>query len=354
MNEYELAVSYYLCFHQLEGKVEKVQDPLNVGDSSLELILEKESPTKDSQWKSEEVVDNTEIIDSSTGSIFSAAGPAPFQGDILERPDLVWTEDVWTAEKEEKAIESIKSQGDPITPYWRNHYVNKAGSYWNDFYKRNQDHFYKDRHYIHVVFPELSTISNTTKYLLEVGCGVGNAVLPLLDINPSLHITAIDFAKSAIQILQNTIATKLPTEKQQRMTAAVCNIANDPLPVPSNSLDYTLCMFVLSAVPPECHISVFKKLYMGLKSGGKLFFRDYGRYDEAQLRFKKGCKLDDHFYVRQDGTCSYFFTIEELTEIVTTIGFQIEELYYIYRQYANRQQRKARYRVWVHCKLIKP
>ena len=36
------------------------------------------------------------------------------------------------------------------------------------------------------------------------------------------------------------------------------------------------------------------------------------RYDEAQLRFKKGSKLSDNFYVRQDGTCSYFFTLEQL------------------------------------------
>jgi hypothetical protein len=36
------------------------------------------------------------------------------------------------------------------------------------------------------------------------------------------------------------------------------------------------------------------------------------RYDEAQLRFKKGSKLDDNFYVRQDGTCAYYFDTSEL------------------------------------------
>lgn len=80
----------------------------------------------------------------------------------------------------------------------------------------------------------------------------------------------------------------------------------------------------------------------------------FSRFDEAQLRFKKGSKLDDNFYVRQDGTCSYFFSVEEFTILAQSVGFIIEEAYPIQRQYANRQQKKARYRVWIHAKFIKP
>ncbi len=78
------------------------------------------------------------------------------------------------------------------------------------------------------------------------------------------------------------------------------------------------------------------------------------RYDEAQLRFKKGSKLDDNFYVRQDGTCSYFFSLQELQNLAQQVGFVCEENDFILRQYANRQQKKARYRVWIHAKLVKP
>ncbi len=80
---------------------------------------------------------------------------------------------------------------------------------------------------------------------------------------------------------------------------------------------------------------------------------DANRYDEAQLRFKKGSKLEENFYVRQDGTCSYFFSTDEINALASAAGFAVEELHYILRQYANRQQKKARYRVWIHAKLVK-
>ena len=82
--------------------------------------------------------------------------------------------------------------------------------------------------------------------------------------------------------------------------------------------------------------------------------RDYGRHDEAQLRFKKGSKLGDNFYVRQDGTCSYFFSEAEIQALASSSGLIVEECFMIKRQYANRKEQAARRRAWIHAKLRKP
>ncbi|KAJ3626983.1 hypothetical protein MTP99_014392 [Tenebrio molitor] len=43
--------------------------------------------------------------------------------------------------------------------------------------------------------------------------------------------------------------------------------------------------------------------------------KDYGVYDMAQLRFKAGHKISENLYMRQDGTRSYYFSVEFLTNV---------------------------------------
>ena len=51
--------------------------------------------------------------------------------------------------------------------------------------------------------------------------------------------------------------------------------------------DYGILIFVLSATKPEEHEKAAEKISKVINKGGILYFRDYARYDMAQIRFAK-------------------------------------------------------------------
>ncbi|XP_064614176.1 tRNA N(3)-methylcytidine methyltransferase METTL2-like [Liolophura sinensis] len=299
--------------------------------------------------------------------------------------DVVWGEDQET-EARQVTEEQIKHRLDANT---KEKYETEAGEYWNSFYGQHQNRFFKDRHWLFTEFPELATanchgnkkdnstdssnqmeeakvdiseneLSTSESYpgenakfrILEVGCGVGNTVFPVLQTNngPDLMVYCCDFSSTAIQIVREHVDYDVC-----RCHAFVYDITSDwPLPFPHNSLDVITLIFVLSAISPDKMQQAVTRLAEHLKPGGVILFRDYGRYDMAQLRFKKGRCLSENFYVRGDGTRVYFFTQDELRSLFTKAGLLEEQNSVDRRLQVNRGRQLKMYRVWIQCKYRKP
>ncbi|EIE80108.1 hypothetical protein G6F46_012207 [Rhizopus delemar] len=144
---------------------------------------------------------------------------------------------------------------------------------------------------------------------------------------------------------------------ESRCKAFVCDLTNDLLTdsITPNSLDLVSALFVFSAIPPEKMEFALKNIYSVLKPGGRVLFRDYGIYDEAQIKFSKASdkRLDDNFYVRQDGTMSYFFSTEDLKSRFEAVGFSTIECQYVYRETTNRQKELRIDRIFAQAKFEK-
>ena len=157
--------------------------------------------------------------------------------------------------------------------------------------------------------------------ILEIGAGAGNTVFPLLkhNRNQNLMIHAVDFSKKAVALMQSS-----DLFNPKHMVASQWDIASESLPsrLSLGSVDVVVLIFAFSALSPKQWVQAVRNVYRVLRPGGEVCFRDYGRGDLAQVRFKKGRWLGENFYVRGDGTRVYFFEEDELRRIW---GGRVEE-----------------------------
>ncbi|XP_006007518.1 tRNA N(3)-methylcytidine methyltransferase METTL2 isoform X2 [Latimeria chalumnae] len=195
--------------------------------------------------------------------------------------------------------------------------------------------------------------ASATYCILEVGCGVGNTVFPILQINndPGLFVYCCDFSATAMELVQNH-----PDYDPTRCFSFVHDLCDEgsSYPMPDGSLDIIILIFVLSAIHPDKMQMAINHLSKLLKPGGMILLRDYGRYDMAQLRFKKGRCLSENFYVRGDGTRVYFFTQDDLESLFTVAGLEKVQNIIDRRLQVNRGKQLKMYRVWIQCKYRKP
>ena len=237
--------------------------------------------------------------------------------------------------------------------------------WWNNFYKNNTANFFKDRKWLQQEFPILSEITKpdagpTT--LLEVGAGAGNTAFPILknNQNPNLKIHACDFSKKAVEVIRENEAYDT-----KNIQADVWDAASESLPpgLQEGTVDVVLMIFIFSALSPSQWNQAVHNIYRVLKPGGEILFRDYGRGDLAQVRFKKGRYLEENFYIRGDGTRVYFFEKDELIKIWTgkgtedagvgSTGFEVVNLGVDRRLLVNRAKQLKMYRCWMQGRFRK-
>ncbi|KAJ2946726.1 hypothetical protein O0L34_g12784 [Tuta absoluta] len=229
----------------------------------------------------------------------------------------------------------------------------EAKRHWDIFYKRNETKFFRDRHWTTREFQELINFDPEQKItFLELGCGVGNMVFPLIEEGFSnFFFYACDFSPRAVDFVKTN---KLYDES--KMKAFVADLTTEDLfeNIPEGSVDLASLIFVLSAIHPSAWSQVASVAFRSLRPGGILLFRDYGRYDMAQLRFKPGHKISENFYMRQDGTRSYYFSEEELAKLFTEAGFEIISNVYVQRRTVNFKEGIDVPRIFVQGKYRKP
>lgn len=255
----------------------------------------------------------------------------------------------------EHAQEILAQDSSQISEFWQRKYKNEAGKNWDKFYNRNATNFYKDRHWTDREFEELRSghvFAEQSPVLLEIGCGVGNFIWPVIERNPDVQVYACDFSPRAVNYVKEN-----QSYDPARCHAFVCDITKDRLAdtIARHSVDIVSSVFVFSALPPEKQAAVVANIVEILKPGGRILFRDYGLYDLAQLRFKPGHKLENNLYVRQDGTLSYYFSTQRLHELFVRHGGLVELANeYVFKKLVNAKQKLDSDRVFVQAKFQAP
>jgi tRNAThr (cytosine32-N3)-methyltransferase len=255
--------------------------------------------------------------------------PFSFGSRYLEEGDNIFEFNAWDHVTVDSTYQAFseeqfsKQRADPVSDFDRARFNAQPEKWWNVFYKNNKTNFFKNRKWLAQEFPILSEVGKegaTPAVLLEVGAGAGNSAFPILSNskNKELKIHACDFSKKAVELIRaNELYDTRYIQADVWDVAASPDSENGGLPpgLTESSVDVVLMIFIFSALNPRQWDQAVRNIWRILKPGGQVLFRDYGRGDLAQVRFKKGRYMEENFYVRGDGTRVYFFEQEELEEI---------------------------------------
>lgn len=264
---------------------------------------------------------------------------------------------------------------------------------WRSFHRRHASgKFFKERRYLLKEFPELLN-SKDCANILEVGCGNGSTVVPILRSSPSITVYACDCSEDTLEKANEIVCSTKGVDVKDRFHPFVLDISKEtfpdwlfckscqssrakavdllldsshhnirkehPVSLRENQccvrgIDFITMIFTLSAIPYDIMSTTIERCVSVLKPGGFVLFRDYGLYDMTMLRFLPHQRLRFREYMRSDGTFSYFFSLDTVRELFHAAGLLELELEYCCVRSVNRKNGKDMQRVWVHGKFQKP
>lgn len=273
---------------------------------------------------------------------------------------------------------------------------------WDDFYKVKPT-FFKDRHLLRSELPELmppsvrsdpkahipklrhpassedastndagpeATIGNPEDdgdgavvtdlshpvVFLEAGCGVGNALFPVLRANPAAFAYAFDFSECAISVLKKS--TEYHPSRVEVFVADL-SVPETFVDRVAQPLDYAVLVWTLSAlVPGVMMTTAIEAIVSLLKPSGMLLFRDYADGDMRMQAFEKrdvGKPREiERLYTRGDQTWAYFFKTDEVEKLMNDAGLETVECKVEDRVVSNRKNGTVMHRRWLIGRFRKP
>lgn len=358
-----------------------------VGDLSLGNGSSKEQVQDDTQENATEIIPPHLSHDPNNNA--KRSDPFQFGQRLLSESDDVFTYNAWdhvTPDEEHISYSEeqyAKQRAAPVSDFDRERFNTQPEKWWDLFYKQKNASFFKDRKWLVQEFPVLAEVTRKDagkKVVLEVGAGAGNTAFPVMRMNENvqLEVVAADFSKKAVETMRSA-EDYTREDMMGRMRAEVWDVAGETLPegMQEESADVVVMIFIFSALSPEQWSQAVRNIWKVLKPGGQVLFRDYGRGDLAQVRFKAGRWMGENFYVRGDGTRVYFFEKDELGQIwsgdrdkvqeravesgervdddvFAQPSFEVVNIDVDRRLIVNRQRRIKMYRCWLQGQFRKP
>ncbi|MEW5306051.1 MAG: hypothetical protein WDW36_008551 [Sanguina aurantia] len=194
----------------------------------------------------------------------------------------------------------------------------------------------------------------TPIHIVELGCGSGASLLPILRANPHCHVTGTDISPTSLQhFLAAARRAGIAPERVHTFAADTAS-ASQLARLGGLAAHILLIVFTLSALSPGRQSVMLGNAHACLVPGGHLMIRDHGLYDMAQMRMEGGQWLGEgQSYARKDGTLAYFFSVEELCARASDAGFQVLECKYATVRNVNRKTGAVLDRVFIHGLFVR-